>query len=138
MRLSYIYVLGIILFQLTGCFNHSVYREEKDSARFEPREYYRNHVPFSETGFYSSSSLADEMKREITNEDLVKHAIVIKKEKTYFVALQLKAYQVKNGKSLSSQYKKYWEDKWKVPIEITYSPIDYRRAENLLKTKKRA
>jgi hypothetical protein len=126
------------LFQLTGCFNQSVYREDEESARFEPREYYRNHIRFSDAGYYSASSLADEMKREITNENLVKHAIVIKQEKTYIVALQLKAYHYKKGLSLSSQYKKYWEEKWKVPIEVTYTPSDYRRAENLLKAKKRA
>jgi hypothetical protein len=138
MRLLFTYGLIIILFQLTGCFNDSVYKKEKDSPVFQPREYYRKHISFSETGVFTAASLAEEMKNEITKDALVKHAIVIKQEKNYLVAINIKAYHQKEAEALSRHYKKYWEEKWKIPVEVTFTPNDYRKAEKMLRTKKRA
>jgi hypothetical protein len=139
MRLLKIYGLLFIMFQLTGCFNDSVYKKGENSPVFQPREYYRKHLSYSEAGVFSASSLAEEMKNEITNEDIVKRAIVIKQENKYLVAINIKAYHLKKAEALSKQYKEYWEMKWKIPVEVTFTPRDYRKAEKMhLKTKKRA
>jgi hypothetical protein len=126
------------LFQLTGCFERSVYKEEKSSERFAPREYYRNHLSFNDTGAYSTASLVDKMKQEILKENYVKHAIVIKQKNKYIVAIQMNAYHYEKAKNISIRYKKHWEDKWKVPVEVMYTPIDFRRAEKMTKNRKRA
>lgn len=138
MRHIITYGIILILFQLTGCFNDSVYKKDKDSPVFQPREYYRKHISFSETGVFNASSLAEEMKDEITKDALVKHAIVVKQDKKYIVAIEIKAYHQKKAESLSKQYKKYWEEKWKIPVEVTFTPKDYRKAQRLQRTKKRA
>ncbi|RZT22269.1 MULTISPECIES: hypothetical protein [Fictibacillus] len=138
MRRLITYGLLIILFQLTGCFNDSVYKKDKDSPVFQPREYYRKHISFSETGVFTASSLAEEMKDEITKDTFVKHAIVIKQDNKYLVAIKIKAYHRKKAEAISKQYKEYWEEKWKIPVEVTFSPNDYRKAELMLRTKKRA
>ncbi|MCM3716908.1 hypothetical protein [Fictibacillus phosphorivorans] len=138
MRLLITYGILIIMFQLTGCFNDSVYKKDKDSPVFQPREYYRKHISFSEIGFFNATSLAEEMKDEITRDALVKHAIVIKQDKNYLVAIKMKAYHRKKAQVISEQYKKQWEEKWKIPVEITYDPNDYRKAEIMMRTKKRA
>jgi hypothetical protein len=78
------------------------------------------------------------MKNEITKDALVKHAIVVKQDKKYVVAIKIKAYHQKKAEELSKQYKEYWEEKWKIPVEVTFTPNDYRKAEQLLRTKKRA
>ncbi|MBY6035401.1 hypothetical protein KUV80_01970 [Fictibacillus nanhaiensis] len=78
------------------------------------------------------------MKKEITENALVKHAIVIKQNKKYIVAIKIKAYHRKDGEAISKYYQKYWEDKWKIPVEVTFTPSDYRKAQKLVKTKKRA
>jgi hypothetical protein len=138
MRHIITYGIILILFQLTGCFNDSVYKKDKDSPVFQPREYYRKHISFSETGVFNASSLAEEMKDEITKDALVKHAIVVKQDKKYLVAIEIKAYHQKKAESLSKQYKIYWEEKWKIPVEVTFTPKDYRKAQRLQRTKKRA
>jgi hypothetical protein len=132
------YVLLFFLFQLTGCFNESVYKKGGEVAAFGPREYYRKHISFSDAGVFSASSLAEEMKREILSEKLVKHAVVVKEQERYVVAIKMKAYHYKNGGQISKYYKKHWEEKWKIPVHITFSPEDYRRAEKASKIKKRA
>ncbi len=136
MRLFLIYGLLLIMFQLTGCLNESVYKKEEGSPGFQPREYYRKHISFSETGVFNASSLAEEMKREITKDRLIKHAIVLKDEEKYVVAIKVKAYHHKEAEALSKKYKQFWEDKWKIPVDITFTPGDYRKAEKLLATKK--
>ncbi|MFE1243826.1 hypothetical protein ACFW35_06815 [Fictibacillus sp. NPDC058756] len=136
MRLLLTYGLLIIMFQLTGCFNDSVYKKDKDSPVFQPREYYRKHISFSETGVFTASSLAEEMKNEITKDTLVKHAIVVKQDSKYLIAIKIKAYHQKKAEAISKQYKEYWEKKWKIPVEVTFTPNDYRKAEKLLRTKK--
>ena len=138
MRRLITYGLLIIMFQLTGCFNDSVYKKDKDSPVFQPREYYRKHISFSETGVFTASSLAEEMKDEITKDTLVKHAIVIKQDNKYLVAIKIKAYHRKKAEAISKQYKMYWEEKWKIPVEVTFNPNDYRKAEIMQRTKKRA
>jgi hypothetical protein len=132
------YVLVLLLFQLTGCFDGSVYRKGDDVAAFGPREYYRKHISFTDAGFFRASSLAEEMEREITKEELVKHAIVIKQEQGYEVAIKMKAYHYKKAREISERYKKNWEAKWKVPVRITFSPEEYRRTEKISRIKKRA
>jgi hypothetical protein len=138
MRLLIPYVLLAILFQLTGCFNDSVYKKAEDSPVFEPREYYRKHISYSDTGVFTAASLAEEMKREITKEDVIKRAIVIKQNEKYIVAIKIKAYHHKKAELLSERYKKHWEQKWKIPVEVTYKPEEFRKAEKMMKTKKRA
>jgi hypothetical protein len=138
MRLLFTYGLLIILFQLTGCFNDSVYKKEKDSPVFQPREYYRKDIGFTETGVFTAATLAEEMKNEITEDALVKHAIVIKQNENYLVALKIKAYDQKKAEAISRHYKKYWEEKWKIPVVVTFTPTDYRKAEKMQRTKKRA
>ncbi|KZE68456.1 hypothetical protein AWM68_16410 [Fictibacillus phosphorivorans] len=136
MRLLHIYGLLLILFQLTGCLNGSVYKKEEGSPSFQPREYYRKHISFSDTGVFNASSLAEEMKREITKDKHIKHAIVLKDEEKYVVAIKVKAYHHKEAAEMSKKYKRLWEKKWRVPVEITFTPGDYRKAEKLLATKK--
>jgi hypothetical protein len=134
MRPIHIYGLVLILFQLTGCLNDSIYKE--GSPVFGPREYYRKQISFSDTGVFSASSLAEEMKREIKKDTLIKHALVWKEDKKYVVAIKVKAYHFKEAEGLSKKYKEIWEDKWKIPVEITFTPSDYRKAEKILATKK--
>lgn len=136
MRPIHIYGLVLILFQLTGCLNNSIYKKEEGSPGFEPREYYRKHISFSDIGVFSASSLAEEMKREIKKDKLIKHAIVWKDDNKYVVAIKVKAYHLKEAEGLSKKYKQNWEDKWKIPVEITFTPSDYRKAEKMLATKK--
>jgi hypothetical protein len=121
----YKYGLILILFQLTGCFEQSIYR---DNTEFAPREYYRNQLTLEEAGYFSSS-LEEKMKKEITADPLVRHAVVSKQGAKYIVAIKVKAYQYKKAKKLSIRYKQYWENKWKVPVEVTYQPNNYREAQ---------
>ncbi|MGA4719320.1 hypothetical protein [Fictibacillus nanhaiensis] len=136
MRLLHTYGLLLILFQLTGCFNDSIYKKDETSPEFQPREYYRKHVSFSEAGVSTASSLAEEMKREIKQNKFIKRAVVVKKEGKYVVAIQMKSYHYKKAELLSKKYKLAWEEKWKIPIEITFKPEEYRKVERELATKK--
>jgi hypothetical protein len=126
----------LILFQLTGCFNHSVYKKEEGSPVFEPREYYRKHLGLTDAGVSHHSSLAEEMKEEIKKEPYIKHAIVLKHGEQYLVSIKVKAYHQKKAEALSKKYKEMLEDKWKVPIKITFKPSDYRKAERMMAIKK--
>ncbi|MET3727712.1 hypothetical protein ABID52_001293 [Fictibacillus halophilus] len=136
MRLPYTYGILLILFQLTGCFNDSIYKKDETSPEFQPREYYRKHISFSEAGVSTASSLAEEMRREITKDKLIKRAVVIKEDGKYVVAIQMKSYQYKKAASLSKKYKQAWEEQWEIPIEITFEPGEYRKVERELATKK--
>ncbi|WP_137788811.1 hypothetical protein [Bacillus sp. E(2018)] len=136
MRLLHTYGILLILFQLTGCFNDSIYKKDETSPEFQPREYYRKHISFSEAGVSTASSLAEEMKREIKKDKFIKRAAVVKKEEKYVVAIQMKSYHYKKADLLSRKYKKAWEEQWKIPIEITFNPEEYRKVERELATKK--
>jgi hypothetical protein len=136
MRLLHTYGILLILFQLTGCFNDSIYKRDETSPKFQPREYYRKHVSFSEAGVSNASSLAEEMKREITKDKSIKRAVVVKDGGKYVVAIQMKSYHYKKAESLSKKYKLAWEEQWRIPIEITFNPGEYRKVERELATKK--
>ncbi|ANC77954.1 hypothetical protein ABE65_014580 [Fictibacillus phosphorivorans] len=136
MRLLHTYGILLVLFQLTGCFNDSIYKKDESSPEFLPREYYRKHISLSEAGVSTASSLAEQMKREIKKDKFIKRAVVVKKEGKYVVAIQMKSYHYKKADLLSKKYKQTWEEQWKIPIEITFNPEEYRKVERELATKK--